>query len=76
MKLQKTKSGYFCRYKGFFFVVWKKPHGAWACMLGRGNKYLASNGIHGTSMPTLKDVRAWVRDTILTKNFWWIKSLT
>lgn len=73
MTLQKTKRGYFCRYKGYFFVVFKMPHGGWSCFLGRGNKYLASNGYHGKSMPTLNDVKKWVKETIDTKNFWWIK---
>lgn len=64
MNLQKTKRGYFCRYRGYWIVIWKRPHGKYACIIGRGNKPLHSEGYFGTYLSNLAKVKSWVKEKI------------
>lgn len=67
MKLRRLNTGnYIGSHKRHYFFVYKKPHGAWCCRIGKAGMWLHSEGVHGTFLSNLKKVKAWVRSKLIT----------
>lgn len=64
--LKKTSAGnYFGYYMGYYVFAFKRPHGKWACRIGRKGKWLWTEGYHGTSLPNFSWVKSWVKSKIM-----------
>lgn len=65
MKLKKLATGnYFGYFKSHYLFAFRRPHGKWCCIIGKGGQWLFREGYHGTSLPTIKAVKKWAEKVL------------
>lgn len=65
MTLRKLSTGnYFGHYMTHYIFAFKRPHGKWCCMIGKGGEWLYREGYHGASLPTVNRFKKWAKDKI------------
>jgi hypothetical protein len=71
MTIQKLSTGnYKGHHEGHYFFAYRRPHGKWCCRIGKKGIWLYQEGYHGSNLPTISMVKAWVRLTIANPPDW------
>lgn len=62
---KKTKKGnYFGYYNGHYIFTYLRPHGHWACRIGKKGKWIFHEGYHTTYLKTLAKTERWINSKI------------
>lgn len=70
MKFRKLNTGnYLGYYLGYYFFAYRKAHGGWCCRIGKRGEWLYSEGKHGSSLPTVKKLKWWVKEMLTNPKF-------
>lgn len=65
MKIRKLKTGNYLGYlKGYYFFIYRRPHGKWCARIGKNGEWLNQEGYHGTFLRTVKKAMTWSRNKI------------
>lgn len=60
MNLRKLTTGnYFGHYLTHYIFAFRRPHGKWCCMIGKGGEWLYREGYHGTYLSNINKVKRW-----------------
>jgi hypothetical protein len=70
MKVRKLSTGnYFGWLRGFYFFIYKRPHGKWCAIIGHHGEWISREGYHGTYLSTISKARQWVSNKIRSNEF-------
>lgn len=63
MKLRRLNTGnYFGWFNGYYFFIYRRPHGKWCSRIGMGGEWLLRGGNQGAYLTKAK---LWTRNQIL-----------